>query len=348
MTKDSPRLELLEAMRGIAACWVALHHANLSVSAFVGPTGNAPLIANGLLGVNFFFVLSGFIIAFSTNRMIEGGRGLASYLQSRILRIYIPYLPVGVGILLLYWLMPGLSASERTSGVATSLSLFPTNEPPALSVAWTLVHEVIFYALFATIFFSKRLLYSLLGLWAVVIVGYSLVGAPLNRAESYLLSPLNLCFHLGIAISHLIKLPTATWVPLVSGALGAFAVIVAASLSDPNALVASVGFGLLVFAAASRRFATARVWQVATMLGAASYSVYLIHNPTLSAAVRIARLVDPSIDPWVALVTISIISIGTGVAYWFFFERWALQAARTLISKLHFTVKARGTGNASA
>lgn len=68
-TASLRKMEWLEAMRGFAAIWVLLHHAKQSVDHFAGDMGSKPWFANGFLGVDFFFVLSGFIIAFSSYRL---------------------------------------------------------------------------------------------------------------------------------------------------------------------------------------------------------------------------------------------------------------------------------------
>ena len=166
--RGQAKLEWLEVMRGVAACWVVLHHASNAVPYFVGPLEHAAVAANGHLGVDFFFVLSGFIIALSSSQLAARGGGLREYVRARFLRIYVPYWPIGVSFLVLCLAFPGLSASAHDVGVFTSLTLLPSNTPPALSVAWTLVHEVVFYAVFATYFVSRRLHALVLTAWVRV------------------------------------------------------------------------------------------------------------------------------------------------------------------------------------
>ena len=237
-------------MRAVAACWVLLHHANQSISAFVGPlgAGNA-VIANGYLGVDFFFVLSGFIIAFSSNRLLDKGGGFGDYARARLIRIYVPYLPIGIGMLLLYLWFPNLSASDRTPGVLSSLTLLPSASPPALSVAWTLIHELLFYALFSLIFVSRRALCWVLAVWALVIIGQAWVGQPLQSAWKYLLSPLNLCFLLGVAVYYLTRNGVSTWASVAGGIVGAVALALEADQSAPNRWLLALGFaGFIVCA----------------------------------------------------------------------------------------------------
>ena len=188
------KFEWLEVMRGLAAVWVLLHHASQSVTHFVGSIGVVPMITNGYLGVDFFFVLSGFIIASSSRGILDKGGGVRDYVWARAIRIYVPYLPVGLGLYLLYLALPGLSQGDRSPSLFTSVSLLPSNDPPALSVAWTLVHEMVFYAIFSVWFYSKRVLWALLLVWALCILVVWQINFELGRFWSYFLSPLKIIY----------------------------------------------------------------------------------------------------------------------------------------------------------
>lgn len=96
--------------------------------------------------MDFFFVLSGFIIMHA--HLHEGGRpgAIGGYVFKRLTRIFPAYWPVGLALLGLYAALPALSASGgREFSVLSSVLLLPADRPPALSVAWTLVHELMFY-----------------------------------------------------------------------------------------------------------------------------------------------------------------------------------------------------------
>ena len=320
-------------MRAVAACWVLLHHANQSISAFVGPlgAGNA-VIANGYLGVDFFFVLSGFIIAFSSNRLLDKGGGFGDYARARLIRIYVPYLPIGIGMLLLYLWFPNLSASDRTPGVLSSLTLLPSASPPALSVAWTLIHELLFYALFSLIFVSRRALCWVLAVWALVIIGQAWVGQPLQSAWKYLLSPLNLCFLLGVAVYYLTRNGVSTWASVAGGIVGAVALALEADQSAPNRWLLALGFAGFIVCALP---AWAQRWSPGggvLFLGAASYSIYLVHDPLLSVAVRILKRFMPDVTPLPAFLLISSAALLAGLVYYYFYERHGLALARRMFA----------------
>lgn len=320
-------------MRALAATWVLLHHANVSASHFIGPVpATQGLISNGYLGVDFFFVLSGFIIAFSADRLLATGRGPGDYVRARLVRIYVPYLPVGLAMLALYMLFPSLSEGARSPGVLTSVTLLPSASPPALSVAWTLVHEILFYAAFATIFVSRRLLWAVLAAWAIAIGLHATAGAADSRVGlDYILAPINLCFLLGV-VTHVVTRNGIGTIAAVAGLVTGLAILATQAWRiDPARWLLAVGFaGLIIFGASS--WAQRRgPGPLALVLGAASYSIYLVHDPALALTVRILRRVAPATTPMAAFLLMSAVALGAGLAYYAVYERRALELARALL-----------------
>src|ERR1700757_3534806 len=102
--KGAGQLRSLQAGRGIAALAVAIHHAAYATAQFVAqlPDWLAVVFHQGLLGVDFFFVLSGFIIL---NAHLDDAPTMAafrSYVLKRIVRIYVPYLPIVLTLIAAY------------------------------------------------------------------------------------------------------------------------------------------------------------------------------------------------------------------------------------------------------
>ena len=77
------RFEALDAWRGVCACFVVLFH-------FHGysPIYTSPLVRNSYLFVDFFFVLSGFVIAWNYSARLDSWASLKRFLILRIGRLY--------------------------------------------------------------------------------------------------------------------------------------------------------------------------------------------------------------------------------------------------------------------
>ena len=85
-------LRALTGVRGIAAWFVVFYHIRLSIAGL--PTGLRDVFAKGYLAVDFFFLLSGFVIwlTWSDRSRIggahDGGTSIPRFLQKRIARIW--------------------------------------------------------------------------------------------------------------------------------------------------------------------------------------------------------------------------------------------------------------------
>lgn len=183
MTKP-PRIDAIQAARGLAALAVVAVHANLYLRV-------SPALDYGVYGVDFFFVLSGFIIF----RCHADQFDAAKYFRHRMTRVFVPYLPVGLAVALVY----AASGRDDWSWLA-SVTLAPAYDRPALSVAWTLQHEVAFYVLAAAFFASGRPL-RWACVWGAMIVIVNLAQPNLGNAATVLLGWQNLEFVAGMAIA---------------------------------------------------------------------------------------------------------------------------------------------------
>ena len=143
----------LQVGRAVAALLVVLHHATLDSSYFYG-VAFSNFWGFGNIGVDFFFVLSGFIIYWAHKEDKPGFVTGGAYLYKRFVRIWPPFILVSIVILLAYNLFPSLSQSDRDISILSSLILVPQEgASPALSVSWTLMHEMLFYFLFLISYF---------------------------------------------------------------------------------------------------------------------------------------------------------------------------------------------------
>src|SRR3712207_4540408 len=88
--QKSTYLTTLTPLRGIAALIVVIFHCNIMVNPFL-PAGYTHLIDNGWLWVDFFFILSGFILSYVYGESFEkgfSGSAYKKYLKARVARVY--------------------------------------------------------------------------------------------------------------------------------------------------------------------------------------------------------------------------------------------------------------------
>lgn len=326
----------LQVGRGIAALLVVCSHATLSGQSFYGEAFGG-FWSFGHIGVDFFFVLSGFIIYYAHHRDSTGLPSLRRYTRKRIVRIYAPFLPVSLVMLTAYSLVPELSQGTRDVGIIPSLLLIPTGESPALAPAWTLMHEMLFYTVFSLWFFSKRIFVAVSVLWTVGVLAYA-CGPGDNALLKFLLNPHNSEFVLGMVVSWLVaKGHPGNLAALVVGVLLVAAYAVGCYYVDIHAVFGhamlevsylGIAFALVVWALCGVEAAwKPRFPKSLVFLGAASYSVYLIHDPVISLLSRAAsRFLDPNAIPTV-VVFLVIVGAATfaGVVYHVLWERPSLR-----------------------
>ena len=324
----------LQVFRGLAALAVVVHHAALSTDAFVYklPVGWLRLFDLGALGVDFFFVLSGFIIMHAHKHEVGKPAAIKPYLVKQLARIFPAYWPIGLALLGVYAVFPSFSASGgREFSYVSSLLLFPADSPPALSVAWTLVHELLFYAVFILWFVSRRVFVLGLLMWAVLI----LVGQAADGATGWLrypLSVLNLEFMLGVLAATLYGQASVRFRPSIMVTTGGVLSIIMllllyAEVVGGHRLGLACGLAALILGLARWEQARPIAWPSALLaLGHASYSIYLIHNPLLSVTQRLAGRFD-MIWPLALLLGV-LVSVAAGYVYFMGIERPASRVFR--------------------
>jgi exopolysaccharide production protein ExoZ len=327
-TDNHGKIETVEMGRGIAACAVVLYHVN-GVAAYGGLSHWAwftPFAA----GVDFFFVLSGFIIFHVHRRDFGRPEMLRAFLIKRFVRIY-PLL----WIVVIGWVAMKAFAGETppVSTVINSLTLYPSDLPPEPVVVWSLRHEVLFYAAFAALIIDRRLGLAVFGVWAfagATMMAIATATSP-NGPITIILSGFLLQFLIGAGVSAIASRKlVGSWRPFW---LGLAAVIVAnagiyALGLDRNStleyepwhnlvvLVRGLAFGLCLYGMLCIE-QHVRVPRWGLLLGAASYAIYLVHLPVLTV-VKFAAL--PLGDGW-AHVVLFISAVVTGVVLHWMVDR---------------------------
>lgn len=277
----------LQIGRGVAALAVVVHHCMAVMLSY--PNFPQPLyrvLYLGYFGVDFFFVLSGFIIAYVTLGMPNNRATLKHYVVSRILRVYIPYYPVALVMLLGLALLPhGTFALRDHNSLFASLTLLPSNARPALGVAWTLQHELVFYVLFAICHYVLRD-WRLIFLWAIPIFAfYARID---TRASVLMVGITNLEFLCGCAAYYCYQHGWLRSMRLPLFWLGVLIIVAAISSfygkdTDYYRVMAAPGFACIVLSLAYFEAQDSlQKYRFLLFVGAASYAIYLVHTPLLS------------------------------------------------------------------
>ena len=313
----SHRFVALDSLRGIAALGVAWHH----ILATSGPA-SWPLFRNGGLFIDFFFVLSGFVIASSYGERLGQGFSLTRYAVLRIGRIWPLHavmVLIGLALELLSLVVgkQGLSAAAPFTGLHDPLHFFtalflldgliPGWNNYYSRASWSISVEVLLYAVSALAFRHGRT--GLLPLWglaasasaalvlqieapvATAQVQRGLMGFALGTGCWFIhrrfagvgLTMGSLCEVLSLAALSLI----ISWPP---GSFSAIAALV------PSALV------VLVFARENGVISRALNRDPWVWLGAISYSLYMVHamvkGRVLDVLVLVSRATDLNIAEW--------------------------------------------------
>lgn len=140
---------IIQFFRGFAAILVVIHHATLISQEKFGKSFVSDIFSTGGVGVDFFFVLSGFILLFVHIKDIGKREKAKNFFIKRFIRVYPIYWVVTILCLPFFFL--SASNSKSFDGdylyIIKSLFLFPQEKLPLLSVGWTLTHEIYFYFL---------------------------------------------------------------------------------------------------------------------------------------------------------------------------------------------------------
>ncbi|MEU8873058.1 acyltransferase [Streptomyces javensis] len=149
------RLRALDGLRLLAALMVAAYHYGGRDGEITQAWGSSPraqfptlssYFAYGCLGVQIFFVISGFVICMS-----GWGRPLRSFFASRVSRLYPAYwvaIILVTGVFALPW-VAYKAVSPSDALVNLTMLQQPLGVDRVLGVCWTLWAELRFYALFA-------------------------------------------------------------------------------------------------------------------------------------------------------------------------------------------------------
>jgi peptidoglycan/LPS O-acetylase OafA/YrhL len=132
LLKTKQHFEILDGLRGIAAVAVVVFH----FMEFAVPDYHKNFIARGYLAVDFFFCLSGFVIAYAYDNRIRG-IGVIKFLKLRLIRLH-PLVIIGSVLGLLTFLFDPFSNLHARYSLGEIILLFLSS---SLLVPYPIVSE---------------------------------------------------------------------------------------------------------------------------------------------------------------------------------------------------------------
>jgi exopolysaccharide production protein ExoZ len=358
LDSKSSRLLGIDYCRGIAAIGVVLFHSCIVISKekYFGDDPLNGMADFGGRGVDFFFVLSGFIISLIHFGDIGRKDRLPSYFLKRVTRVFPMMLVVSIPFMVLYFLS-GLerpasdSMADRIFACVSSLLLIPSSTVPLPSVLWTLKHEMLFYYIFGlTILFPRiGLIWFVIWMFGCVIYSSEFTGS--HFLSDFLFSPYNLEFILGVVCGVAFRKMTVP-VPRLLLLVGLSCFIVFGIyyrrvidspiwIVNPTTLLQVFQFGLastLIVIGTAQLDRMGKIPKIPffQLIGAASYTIYLVHLPVIVVTAKFLRFCQSVVfvSPMVAFTSVVFASLIAGILIHLLVEVRFMELSRRLTIKL--------------
>ncbi len=336
------RFAHIDAMRAVAVTLVLVQHAGLS-------------FVPGDSGVIVFFAISGFIITsiLTRERDKSGGFAIGRFYRRRVIKLAPPFLLVILIPSVIYSFFEPVSWKAVLSQVFFSYNWVQIYDSPASylvlpgsNVVWSLAVEEQFYIVFALIWLGlvrvhwwRRALVAL-SVFAVVYAMSARVWLSIHGDAEHVLRGTDVRMD-GIAWGVLAALAyhswrnggsrwvgalAADWVPVV--AIAAFLAVSAVGSDQYEAIwrnavlpltaVVMILYGLVPTQSPLHRlFYRVSAWRLVSLVGLASYSIYIAHYVVVEPLfMRMSDVVVP-----VRAVSLLAIGLGVGIALYFAVER---------------------------
>ena len=339
MPAPKTKITTLEACRGFAAVLVVLYHASGSMFEVYFGYPAVGWFRFGHAGVDFFFVLSGFIILYVHADDRGRPERLRNYAYRRVVRIYPIYWAVTLAMIAASFVVPSIAALPAMAPDHLLLSFFllPQSGYPLVSVAWSLQHEMLFYVLFGILIVNRKLGLAVFAIWACLIV-YCIFVEPQTTLLQFAGRDFNILFFVGMAAAMAVRSRSIPW-PRTMVLLGAVVFFTGGVLENGGLelkellgrIVYGTGAALMVMGLVEcERSAGWKTPAPLLWIGAASYSIYLVHLNVLIVVEKAAGALGlgKALPGLIVLAGVVLAAIVSGLICYIVFERPLLAILR--------------------
>jgi exopolysaccharide production protein ExoZ len=342
----------IQALRALAAYMVVFVH----LATLFAPLGvSEQQLAVGAVGVDLFFVISGFIMVFTTTGRTVTPLG---FLENRIARVVPLYwlLTLAVFALALVW-PASLKGTTATAGhLFDSLFFIPYLREdgfarPILFLGWSLNYEMFFYVFYAGGLFLRgavrRVLVVTALLAALVIIGQLVAfrSVPAIFYTRPVIFEFGLGMLLGIAYPYLTAQGFRLWLWALCLVVGLGLLLIFPLFVDAGTPINAAASAMVVAAAlALERSGHALRWTPALRMGDASYSLYLVHPFATQSVGKLASRLGFHTPFWAVIMIVIALAAATVLALLThrFIEQPLSRWARRLLAAPRRELPARG------
>ena len=335
----STKLYGIQYLRGIAAVLVVLAHTTgmARMQKYFNYNILSGFFDLGDVGVELFFVISGFIITYVTleDSSIKPKIDVKTFFIRRFTRI-IPFMWVCIIVFAITRLF--VRDYFPWPAYLRALTLYPLQNVEPKQI-WTLRHEFLFYTIFSFCVLRLRTKKAILILWFLSPVFWKEIklflltsNESLIELGDFVFSRYNILFGIGWVLGFLFKknsfkfkiiLPNSYLINII--AIIPLLLILQfmrketdLSMLSQEVIIGIISAGIVVL---SVSLVSEKYSRVGNILGDASYSIYLIHGIPIAAILGWWSNIQPSANPILVLIVITFISCAIGIAVHYWIEK---------------------------
>lgn len=338
--KNSGQIYSVQILRGVAALVVLFSHVNHKTLQLGFQTTN--IFSWGGIGVDIFFIISGFIMMLVTNK----DSSKLQFISNRVIRIIPAYWTVTVIALGVYLVAPSLvNSSGGQTGILQSFTLLkiPYDIKFLVQNGWTLTFEFFFYLTF--IFFIKMNGVKKAFLTFIIFVVIDVLFLSINKdTKSFLNDTIKYEFIFGAS---LFLIYAGSFKEKLAGLALIVVSAFAAKFLSTSIMVRAIEFGLpallfcgVLISIEQLFLKYKRKIQLPLFLGEISYSLYLIHPFVIQTVAIFAKKVIFLQNTLLFYTVVIVISIIASNVFYHIIEKNLTMKIKTL-SASRFGLKSK-------
>ncbi|RXZ01595.1 acyltransferase family protein [Fictibacillus sp. S7] len=344
------KLQLVQSFRAIAIIIVMLGHANHMFYKRFHYDWFHISQWNRMGGVDFFFVVTGFMIYFLYGRKAGSLTEAKQFLLKRWIRVYPLYFLFTLAAIATLFIVPIEDESHKRNMLVIIKSLFLLPVDPVLTVAWSLQYIMLFYLVFAGFLtWPKIFKYILMG-WSVILLIVQMGLIP--GKDTFLLNFSNLEILAGCLISYLVQhvkiKKGLLWILI--GLVGYFLVWAdnifhVVSIYEPH-FYFLFSFMMVLGITITDLKKQTKVPSVLALLGDASYSIYIAHGPCIQFYLYVFKFLNLShvLGNFLSLLFLQLCTVGSCLLVYQLIERPLIRQVKKFVD-LRPRIKKRKSSN---